>query len=587
MKRISAVAGVAVLGACLAAWSALAWARPGPAQPPSSGEPTLPNGQPVGVPMTPSLPSGSPEAILMPRDYPNPIAANPGLRSNPLVPPPPQQLPTVINQPPLGAGAPLVTTPPPQQQQPTQPEERVDTAPSTEVTPGRQEAAISLEWVCPPTARVGQPCDCLLLVRNAATPVRNVVVTVNIPAGVAVAGAEPRPRGEAGALIWDLGTLTARQEVNVRLRLMPSARGDVLPRATVTFQSMSIACIKVREPKLTLKAIGPEKVLVGDVAAVNLTVTNVGDGPADHVMARAVLSDGLDTPKGNKVEFDMGSLAAGETRSVQVVCGTKQGGPQRLDAEAAGEGGLNARDAVSVNVLVPRLDVQITGPSLRYLDRKALYTLRVSNTGDAPASNVTLADVVPEGFKVLAASDGGRHEASTRTVNWYVGDLGPGQSREIKLEVQAVNVGVHKHRAVVVAARGLKAESEVTTNVEGLSALLLEMVDTEDPIEVGGETAYEIRVTNTGSKTETDIRLVATVPEKMEFKSVQGAVRYRVEGRTIVFEPIDKLAPKADAIIRVNVKALEAGTVRFQLQMTSTNLPEPVIKMEATRIYAD
>src|SRR5213078_1603581 len=103
--------------------------------------------------------------------------------------------------------------------------------------------------------------------------------------------------------------------------------------------------------------------------------------------------------------------------------------------------------AVAVNVLMPRLDVQLTGPGLRYLERKALYTLRVSNAGDAPAGNVTVSDVVPEGFKVLAASDSGRHEASTRTVHWFVGDLAPGQAREVKLEVQAVKAGAHKHHA--------------------------------------------------------------------------------------------------------------------------------------------
>ncbi len=165
--------------------------------------------------------------------------------------------------------------------------------------------------------------------------------------------------------------------------------------------------------------------------------------------------------------------------------------------------------------------------------------------------------------------------------------MAAGQSHEVKLEVQAINPGEFKHKASAVGARGLCAESELTTRVEGLSALMLEMVDTEDPIEVSSETAYEVRITNTGSKVETDIKLVATIPDKMEFKNATGPVRYHEEGKTIVFEPIEKLAPKADAIFRINVKAVDAGTVRFKIQMTSTNLIEPVIKMEATRIYSD
>jgi hypothetical protein len=96
-----------------------------------------------------------------------------------------------------------------------------------------------------------------------------------------------------------------------------------------------------------------------------------------------------------------------------------------------------------------------------------------------------------------------------------------------------------------------------------------------------------VRITNTGSKAETDIKLVAVVPDKMEFKGAQGSVRYREEGKTIIFEPVEKLAPRADAVFKVTCKAQYAGTVRFKIQVTSANLVEPVTKEEPTRIYSD
>src|SRR5204862_4427561 len=139
------------------------------------------------------------------------------------------------------------------------------------------------------------------------------------------------------------------------------------------------------------------------------------------------------------------------------------------------EGGLKAQDTANINVIMPRLDIAVEGPGLRYLDRKAMYTLKVTNPGDAPATNVTVRDVVPDGFKVLAASDGGRHDFQTRTVSWFLGEVGPGQRREVKLEVQAVGPGEHHHRASAVGARGLKAEAGLTTRVEGLSALQVDV----------------------------------------------------------------------------------------------------------------
>ena len=108
--------------------------------------------------------------------------------------------------------------------------------------------------------------------------------------------------------------------------------------------------------------------------------------------------------------------------------------------------------------------------------------------------------------------------------------------------------------------RGLKAENEAMTRVEGLSALLLEVVDTQDPIEVGADTSYEIRITNTGTKTETDVRLACTIPDQMQLKLAQGPVRFQEQGKMVVFEPLPKLAPRADAIYRIFVKAAHLAT---------------------------
>jgi uncharacterized repeat protein (TIGR01451 family) len=453
---------------------------------------------------------------------------------------------------------------------------------------GHQEPAIRLEWGGPPIAKIGQANSYTLVVRNTCSiPLQQVLVRVRIPAGITCSDTEPKAVTEGNILVWELGTLQPKQEKSLQMKLLPEHKGDVAPQAWVTFTGSSVLHIKVREPKLTITAQGPRKVLVGETATFILAVSNPGDGVAEQVKIHAALSEGLENARGPKLDYDIGNLAAGETRNVTVQCISKVGGEQKCEAAAEAEGGLQAKDSTSARITVPRLNLEMAGPAMRYLGRKALYTLKVSNPGDAPASNVIVSDLVPEGFKVLAASDGGRHDFSTRTVSWFLGEVGPGQTHEVKLEVQAVNPGEFKHKASAVGSRGLCAESELSTHVEGLSALLLEMVDTEDPIELGSEMAYEVRITNTGSKVETDIKLVAMVPDKMEFKGATGPVRFHAEGKTIVFEPLEKLAPKADAIFRINVKALEAGTVRFKIQMTSTNLPEPVIKMEATRIYSD
>ncbi len=418
---------------------------------------------------------------------------------------------------------------------------------------------------------------------------QNVVVRNRVPAGVNVQASEPRAIADGNTLLWDLGTLIPRQEKRIDLQILPEGKGDLACQAMVTFTGASVARIRVREPKLLLKAAAPDKVLQGDVATISLTVTNPGDGSADHVKIQAVLSDGLEHARGKNVEFDLGNLGPNETRSVQLVCGTKLGGMQTCDAVATAEGNLNSKDAANLEVILPRLDLAVHGPKLRYLDRKATYIFKITNPGSAPASNVSVTDQVPDGFKFLTASDGGRHDFATRTVTWYVGDLTPGQSREMSMEVLAINTGEHKHLANVTAARGLKTEAELVTRIEGLPALLMELVDLDDPVEVGADTAYEIRVTNTGSKTETNLQLVCVIPDKMEFRGAQGAAgtRFRLQGKDLIFEPLPRLAPRADAVYRVNVRGIAPGDLRFRARITADGLTDPVLKEESTKVYGD
>jgi uncharacterized repeat protein (TIGR01451 family) len=563
-------------------------AAPNPLPPSGSGS-LLPLGSgstqpPVGAGGLPgsggSLP-GAPDPLTggLPGPRIPPVGGLPG----PGLPPPTAGLPGLDNSMTPAAGRGTTSTPG------LLPAERsVEPLTPPEGASGRQEPSVSLEWIGPGAAKIGVPGDYTLAVRNSCNiPVQQVLVRVRIPQGLSVSGTQPAALAEGNVLVWELGTLQPKQDRNLQMKLVAETRGDVMPQAWVTFTGSAVMRIKIREPKLALKIKAPEKVLLGEEAEITLTVSNPGDGSADQVKIHATISDGLEHGPNNKTDFDIGNLAAGESRDVNLPCRTRAGGSQKVEAVAEADGGLTSRDTAALLVSMPKLDLQMSGPALRYLGRKAIYILKVSNTGDAPATNVTVQDVVPEGFKVLASSHGGRYDSSLRQVSWFLGEVGPGQPREVQLEVQAVNPGEFKHRASATAARGLKVASELTTRVEGLSALMVEMVDLDDPIEVNGETAYEVRITNTGSKAESDIKLVATIPDKMEFKNAQSQVPYHPQGRTIVFDAIDKLAPRADAIIRINVKALEPGTAYFKIQVTSANILEPILKTEATRIYSD
>lgn len=67
-----------------------------------------------------------------------------------------------------------------------------------------------------------------------------------------------------------------------------------------------------------------------------------------------------------------------------------------------------------------------------------------------------------------------------------------------------------------------EADAETTTEVVGIPAILLEVVDNDDPIEVGANETYDIIVINQGSAEGTNIAITCTIPPQQEYVSADG-----------------------------------------------------------------
>lgn len=452
----------------------------------------------------------------------------------------------------------------------------------------RQEPAVGLDWFGPTTLKVGAPAEYTVVVRNLSTiPLHKVIVQVKVPGGAKVVATEPKAQGTETVLMWELGTLAPRQESPVKLKLVPPAKGELLCQAWVTFTGSTALKVQVREPKLQLQVRAPEKVVIGDPVEVMLAVSNPGDHPAEGVKMGVTLGAGLEASRGTGGPIDIGTLAAGETREVKLSCVARAAGAHKCDVSATGDAGLTAAGSATVAVAQPKIGLEVAGPKLRYLDRKAVYTVKVTNPGDAPATEVVVSHVVPAGFTFATADGGGKFDPASKSVRWAVGEVGPGQAKELKCELVASGIGDHTHAVAATAARGVKADKAVATKVEGLSALAMEMADSDDPLEVGSDTTYEVRVTNTGSKDETDVKLVCTIPPQMKFKAADGPGRFEAVGGEIVFEPVKRLPARGDVIYKITLTAKAKGDARFKATLTAGGLTEPVTRQESTRVYAD
>ena len=189
------------------------------------------------------------------------------------------------------------------------------------------------------------------------------------------------------------------------------------------------------------------------------------------------------------------------------------------------------------------------GPKRRYLERQATYQLSVTNPGTAPAKQVELVASLPAGLKFVRANNAGYYEESTRTVRWRLEELPANETGSVELVTMPVEAGQHAIKLRGTAQKGLTAEKEQPVLIEGLAAILFQVAKTADPIEVGGETTYEVHVVNQGSKAAGNVRLSIDLPPELKPVAAEGPTRYCVEGERVVFDGLAQLAPKADTTL--------------------------------------
>lgn len=466
----------------------------------------------------------------------------------------------------------------------------------------------------------GQELEYRICVQNlGACAAHHVLVRDPLPANACFVRAMPEPAAREPELLWPLGSLRGGECREIVLVLCPSGTGDVLNCARVQFEHGQCVCTRIARhpltppeapltppealltppeapltpppvvprPVLQLQKHGPEQAVLNQTLAYQVTVTNAGDAEAADVVLTDTLPPGLEHSSGkNQLVWDIGKLGPGQSRTIDYQVVARQAGRLCNRVTATAAGGLREEMESCVTVAEAKMALSKTGPGRLYVSRPAAYQLTVTNTGTVPLTGVRLSDPIPEQATFASATQGGQLVGNE--VQWSIGTLAPGTSRTVELVFRARVAGTICNRATASAEQGLTAQADTCTEFVGVAALLLEVVDTDDPVELGAETSYVILVRNQGTLAATNIRLTATVPTQMGVVRVVGPTDNRKDGQKIVFEPLT-LAPGTDGRYQVFVKALEPGDVRFRVEMTADQLTSglPVVEEESTTIYRD
>ena len=461
--------------------------------------------------------------------------------------------------------------------------------PGSKQLEGTQSPQLSLRKKAPKEIQVGKPAQFKIFVRNSgSTAAHDVRIVDQVPEGTSYLESKPSANvSNDSRVTWLLGTLEPGQEKSVTLQVMPETEGEIGSVASVEFRAEASARTVATRPQLKLDLSAPKRVMIGDKVAMTLQISNPGTGVATGITLYNSLPPQLRHEAGGELEFDFGDLAPRESRQIELTLTAAAAGQLVNTIEARDDGSLSAKAQVSMEVIAPQLKVAIEGPKRRFLERKAVYAVSISNDGTAPAKQVELMSHLPKGIKFVSANNAGHYDEGTHTVYWSLAELPEGESGSVELVTMPTESGNHKIVIEGKAEKNLSDKLEETIEVDGLAALVFEVVDVQDPVEVGGEVEYEIRLLNQGTKSAGNVLLSAQLPPGLRAVAADGPTRGSVEGGRVVFESLNRLAPKADTTFRIRAEGLQAGDQRIRIQLQSDDHRQPVTKEESTLIYSD
>jgi uncharacterized repeat protein (TIGR01451 family) len=412
------------------------------------------------------------------------LAGNPSLRGAPPVPAHTAQQPA----PPLPLEAPVPPAPPP----------GVRPAFGPPVDP--PVPAVSLRVRVPATAAAGQELEYHITVENRSrAAAHHVLVRDPLPADTRFVRATPEPFAREPELLWQFGTLEPCATREIVLVLAATGPGEVRNCARVQFEHGECVATRVGSaappapapasapppaapapaplPPLTpppsaaapvpsppataslaLTKRGPKRAALFDPLSYQLTVTNRGPATATGVTVTDTLPEGLEAAGKRPLRWDLGTLAAGQQRTVEYEAIARKAGRWTNKAVVTAAGGLRQEASAEVVVREARpagaagltVDIQDKDDPVE-VGAATKYFLSVRNQGAASATHVVVTATAPAQMEVIGARGLVPHHQSGQRVTFDPITLQPGKEVVYEVSVKALRAGDARFRVELTA----------------------------------------------------------------------------------------------------------------------------------------
>lgn len=315
-----------------------------------------------------------------------------------------------------------------------------------------------------------------------------------------------------------------------------------------------------QSPGVTVQWIKHGGLNVGQECEVELVVKNSSQTVVRSVMveaaipanvevadARPAAAEGSETPT-----WTFGELQPGQSRSVLLKLVPRTRDDVQLDAYVRLTGSTSSRFSVQE----PMIGVAVSGPEKVEIGQQVGYIVRVSNPGTGLANNVVIQAAVPEGLEHRNGS----------LLNIEIGTLNPGESRQARLSLNAVQGGTQQLAVRVLADGGLSEQT--TTSIEIAEPQLAITLAGPDEPHAGRSENYTLTVSNGGNVQSTNVRAKYIIPTGFTFVSADRGGKY-VESDNAVEWFVGTLQPNDSSDFEILMKADEIGEVTHKAGVIS------------------
>ena len=307
-----------------------------------------------------------------------------------------------------------------------------------------------------------------------------------------------------------------------------------------------------QSPGVTLQWVNHGGFNVGQMCDVELVVKNTSQTVVRSVMTEAVIPENVAVVEARPAAAEgaemptwtFGELQPGQSRSVMLKVIPKTRGDVRLDAYVRLTGTSTSQFAVQE----PMIGVVVSGPEEIEVGQQVGYIVRVSNPGTGLANNVIIQAAIPEGLE--------HRNGSLLTIE--IGTLNPGESRQARLSLTAVEGGDQQLAVRVLADGGLSDQTTTAISVAE-PQLAVALAGPEAPM-AGRSEDYKLSVSNSGSVQSTNVRAKYIIPGGCTFVSADRGGKF-VEVDNAVEWFVGTLQPNDSSDFTVTLKAGETGEV--------------------------